>query len=806
MVTTIAAAETEVVALTGRVKKRRDEYLNATSHICAERAHLATQAWKETEGEPLMLRRAKIFKKIMEGLSVAILEDELIVGRQTKYVRGTGPSIEYRPDDVADVFKADKLTTSGVNPAAVSEAEKQSLIADAAYWKSRSVSDLAARAERDVFGDQIERLRKARLVMANEHKPTSSRFVDYGRVINEGLVGIIARAKDRIRKITYSDEKDLDRFYFLQAVIISCEALITFAGRYAAAAEDLAKKESDTRRKEELEEIAEICRKVPAYPASSFREALQSFWFVQISIQLESSGDGMTAGRMDQYLYPYYKHDNENGLLTIQQAAELLGCLWVKFTEIEHLKGAVVRDQSMSSAFQDVTLGGVTMDGKDASNELTYLLLEVARQLKTPQPPLYVRCHKGTPEELWMKAAEVNRDRGDGVPAFLNDEAVQLTLLGYGIPLPAARDWIAMGCVLPMINHACHSGSFVTISTPKVLELALNNGVDPRTGERLGLETGDATEFRSYEELYDAFKKQFEHFLVLLLQRDRMFKEIRRRNYALPFTSALLDDCVERGLSFWEGGVRYPQLALGVSDRGDQNVADSLVAVKKLVFEDRAITMSELLEALRVNFEGKEKIRQMLLAAPKYGNDNDYADEVFDDLSLWLQRRIHQEKELTGFPVRIGRGGATQHYAIGKMVGALPDGRKACEPLADGSLSPMRGADLKGPTAVINSASRVNHTESNTSTLFNIKINPANLGSRENLRKLISLIKTYFERGGYHIQFNLIGRDTLLEAKKHPENYRDLVVRVAGYSAFFVELVPEVQDEIIARTEHTVDW
>ncbi|MBI2958608.1 MAG: hypothetical protein HYY32_07195, partial [Chloroflexi bacterium] len=288
----------------------------------------------------------------------------------------------------------------------------------------------------------------------------------------------------------------------------------------------------------------------------------------------------------------------------------------------------------------------------------------------------------------------------------------------------------------------------------------------------------------------------------VLTRRDNLYKQVRNRYYDLPFTSALIDDCIEHGLSYLQGGMRYPQLSWGVSDRGNQNLADSLVAIKKLVFEDKTIEMGELLGALKANFEGKEKLRQMLLAAPKYGNDDDYADQVFDDVSLWLQRRWGQEKHVLGHPVRLGRGGSTQHYAMGKMIGALPDGRKAYQPLADASMSPMRGADVKGPTAAIVSASRVNHTEVSCSTLFNLKFNPAALNTRENKQKFISLIKTYFARGGYHIQFNLIRRETLLEAKKHPEQYRDLVVRVAGYSAYFVELVPEVQDEIIGRTEH----
>jgi formate C-acetyltransferase len=444
----------------------------------------------------------------------------------------------------------------------------------------------------------------------------------------------------------------------------------------------------------------------------------------------------------------------------------------------------------------------VTGDGKDATNELTYLLLEVVRQVRVPQPPIYLRCHKGTPEELWQTAVEVTVERGDGNPAFLNDAAVLLNFAGLGIPIAVARDWAGGGCIHPHVCHASTGDMGQTINLAKIFELTLNNGVDPVTGKQLGLTTGDPRSFASFDELYAAFKEQVSHVLILMTQHLHMCWQLRNRYYSLPFFSALIDDCMEKGIDYMAGGCRYPQLYFGNYDRGHQNVADSLAAIKKLVYEEHRVGMDELLEALKVNFVGKETLRRALQAAPKYGNDDDYVDDIFDDLSLWMQRRIAQEKHPLGSNQRIHRGGATQHYYLGLTVGALPDGRKAFEPLADGTLSPMRGADVKGPTAVINSASKVNHNEIATSSLFNMKITRSIVRSRDGQRKLASLIKTYFNRGGYHIQFNLMGQEMLLEAKKHREKYRDLLVRVAGYSAYFVELSPEVQDEIIARCEH----
>ncbi|MBI2957693.1 MAG: hypothetical protein HYY32_02500, partial [Chloroflexi bacterium] len=667
MVTTTIGRQTEVVALTERVKKRKDEYLSAPVRICAERSRLVTEAWKETEGEPLIMRRARAFQKIMEGISVSIRDGELIVGSQTRYIRGSGPAVDYRPDDVFEMFRASKLTLQGVAPAEVSEAEKESLLADAAYWKTRSASDAASTAEHEVFGSTIDLLRESRVVSGADGRPTSPRIVDYGKVLDKGLKGIIEEAEKRLARLTFYEAKDADRFYFLKAAIICCKALVSLAHRYAQRAGEMAREETDPVRKRELEEIADICRRVPENPARSFQEAVQSFWFVHLAVNLEPASDCETPGRLDQYLYPFYERDMREGQITPQEAAELLGCLWVKFVEREHVKGALVKDTAMSSQYQDVTIGGVTSDGKDATNDLTYLILEVTRQLRTAQPPIYLRCHSGTPEELWMKAVQVNLDRGDGMPAFLNDQAVLLNLVGRGVPLPEARGWAGIGCVLPVVPHACGCDTFLIFSTCKIFEIALNNGVDPRTGKEVGLKTGDPRDFRSFEELYDAFKTQFEYFLGVLTRRDNLYKQVRNRYYDLPFTSALIDDCIEHGLSYLQGGMRYPQLSWGVSDRGNQNLADSLGAIKKLVFEDKTIEMGELLGALKANFEGKEKLRQMLLAAPKYGNDDDYADQVFDDLSLWLQRRWGQEKHVLGHPVRLGRGGSTQHYAMGKM-------------------------------------------------------------------------------------------------------------------------------------------
>jgi formate C-acetyltransferase len=810
MVTTSTIDEVnKVIALTDRVKKRKEECRAAIPHLCAERSRLVTESWKETEGEPMVIRRAKLFKKVMKGISVVIREGELIVGSQAKYIRGAGPAVDFNPDYAFSLLETEDFKLGGgTRTGEVSEAEKASLLQDARYWKGRAPYDVILKTRREAFGKKIDDLindiYEAMPCLGPITLPASERLSDYGKVMNKGLNGIIAEAKEGLKKLSFSVNGDIKKYYFLQAVIITCEAAIMFAHRYAELARNLAGREGDAIRKKELEKIADICEWVPANPARSFYEALQSFWFIHLTVNLESSCIGQTPGRMDQYLYPFYERDLEEGRITRQEAAELLCCLWVKFEEIEDVKGREYQQAGQLNTTNNITIGGVDKDGRDATNELTYLLLEVTRQLKTAQPLLYLRCHSGTPEELWMKAAEVDRDRGDGNPAFLNDEPVLLNFVSMGIPIQEARDWMGGGCIIPFISHASPPDRPVRFNASKVLELTLNNGVDPRTGKQVGLATGDPRDFSSFNELYDAFKKQYDFFATLLARWHRLFWQVRNDYYSLPFASALMDDCISKGMSYMEGGSRYPQRYWVLADRGHQNVADSLAAIKKLVFEEKKISMTDLLQALKVNFEGKEKLRQMLLAAPKYGNDDGYVDEIFNDLCLWTQRRLTQEKHVLGHNGAMWRGGVTVHYFFGKTVGALPDGRKAWQPLADGSLSPMQGVDVKGPTAVINSASKVNHTEVCVSSLFNMKFFPAVIRSREGIKKFIALIKTYFDRGGYHIQFNLMGQEVLLDARKHPERHRDLLVRVAGYSAYFVDLSPEVQDEIIARTEHTL--
>ena len=795
----------KVIAFTDRVKRGKDAFLSAVPHLSSERSRLVTEVFREAQAEPLDIRRAKMFKNIMEGLPVTIRENELIVGSQTQYVRGASPAVDFNPEHTLELLKGGKITLSSlVRAAEVTEAEKASLLEDANYWKGKSPYDAAVKARREVSGSLIDDFEEARVCVGPLARAVYSRLPDFEKVLQKGLKGVIAEAREALEKVTFSSPDAIDKHYFLQGAIIACEGAIKFAQRYAALAREMAAKEKNADRKKDLEKIADHCQWAPENPARSFHEAVQCFWLTFLCVNLESAYSNETPGRMDQYLYPFYKKDIEAGRITRQEAAEILGCVWVKFAEMDNVRGNVQKQASQANQTQDVTIGGVDKDGKDVTNELTYLLLEVTRQLKTHQPPVYLRIHPGTPPELWLKAVEVNRDRGDGMPAFLNDQAVLFNLVGKGIPIHEARDWAASACVKPEVNHASAAGLSYILSLAKVLEITLHNGVDPQTGKQLGPETGDPDSFSAFEELYEAFKKQVEFFVDKLARSHSLVWQVYTRNYSNPFSSALTDDCIKKGTGYMTGGVRYPEIYFGVRDRGLQDVTDSMAALKRVVFDEKKASMAEVLAALKSNFEGQEKIQQMLLAAPKYGNDDDYVDDIFNDISLWVQRRIHQEKHVMGPNMTTNRSGATFHFYFGKTIGALPNGRRAWEPLADGSLSPVQGMDLNGPTAVVNSASKINHTEVCRATLFNMKFPRNIIQTREGINKLLSLIKTYFDRGGYHIQFNLQSQDELLKAKKNPEKHRDLLVRVAGYSAYFVDLSPEVQDEIIRRTEHTL--
>ena len=798
----------KVNVLTERVKKRRQEYWEMQPHLCSERSRLATLSWKETDGKPTVIRRAKLFQSVLEGIPVVIWKGELVVGSQTRFVRGCYTPVEINPQIGLDECESETPTIgSEVVGIRIPEEDKRAIREDARWWKGKSVCDRMEEIYEQVFGSWAQDAVNARIVPAIQREGMTSTDVNYEKVLNIGLKGVIEEARKEISHLSVFDFDEVHKLHFLQAVILACEAVITYSKRYAQLARELASKEKDSDRRRELEEIAKICEWVPENPTRNFREAVQSFWFCFLALVLEEAGFTQSPARMDQYFYPFYEKDIREGTLTRQDAAEILGCLWVKFLELSTHKGPQQKERTQGSQYSNLTVGGITREGEDATNELSYLILEVVRQVKVHQPHLCLRYHDKMSEDFLVKAIECNRDVHGGIPYFNNDRIVIHNLIDKGIPPEEAWDWAGFGCVHPNLPHRVgQPTSWCHVNLNKVFELTLNNGVDPVSGKKLGIETGDVTSFSSYEKLYDAFKKQFRYWLKRGAQMARIASAAYAETYPVPFHSATLDDCLKNGKDANEsGGMRYPQMAAKALDRGHQNVANSFAAIKKLVFDEKKVTMAELLDALANNFEGKEELRKMCLRAPKWGNDDDEVDGIMKDLWSWSAETITEETNAWGYHIGTARHGLSWHYWAGKATGALPDGRRAFTPLAPGALDPMTGTSTEGLTALINSCSKLTFDRYGLmDAVLNNKLSPSILQTREQIKKVLALVKNYFDRGGLFIQFNVIDKDTLLAAQEHPERYRDLIVRVAGYSAYFVELPRELQDEIISRTEFSL--
>ena len=794
---------------TDRVLDLKQELLHSVEHIAGERSRIVTDSWRETEGQPLDIRRGKLFAAVMEKNPIAIWDGELVVGSQSKYRFGTSPYVDYNPAVAVENLQADEEGASGsssVKDALVSEEDRKTLEEDVAYWQGRSTGDFIRQVEDEKIPWMDDWGKSGLTNVGTMGNPPAVRTVDYGKVIDIGLEGVIAEAQAEIDGLQYGADamEDLRKENFLKGAIIALKGAIEYGHRYSKLAAEKAAAESDPKRKAELERIAEACAQVPGKPARTFFEAVQCFWLIHLCVNLETAFLAESPGRMDQYLYPLYEKDVIiEKTMSRQEAAEILACLMIKFNQQACVKMSYDKKNIPGTHLQDVTICGVDVNGFDASNELSYLMLEVLGQTQMPQPPIYVRYHSKINREVWFKALEVNARRGDGNPALLNDEPRIMSFLDHGIALEDAREWSAAGCAGSIVpKYAIHGGSMGMnyLNMAKIVEYILNDGKDPGTGKQIGLHTGDPREFTCIEDFIDAFKKQFDYLISTLAQMARYTAFVDATNYHMPFTSALLGDCIKNGRDAREGGVRYPQFLFHVSDRGLQDTVDSFTAIKKFVFEEKKTTIDEIVEALACNFEGKEQLRSMLQSAPKYGNDEDEVDDLFGELSVWLQKRIAQENNPFGSKLWSGRSGAVAHVMFGKLTGALPNGRLAWQPLADGFLSPSQGVDENGPTAVFNSASKVDHNINSVGALMNMKFERAQFADKAKLANISSMIETFFNRGGFHIQLNILDHEMLKEAQERPAEFSHLLVRVAGYSAYFVDLPRNVQDEIMVRT------
>jgi formate C-acetyltransferase len=773
--------------------------------ICIEKARLMTESYKRTEGEPEILRRAKALAHTLDNITIFIRDGELIVGNGASMYMGVEMEFYYGP------WPKEEIEALKYEGWSITEKDLKEVEAMNEYWKGRSI---VARCGHSFDDERLWPFMQTGIVLAPWKSKTEGSgggyaesgmglgpgfylmCVDFEKVIQQGLLSIVREAEEELKDLRFFKEGSIEKGHFLNALIMSLNSIVGFAQRFSALATEMAGKEKDPVRKKELETIAEICRRVPANPAQTFHEAIQSFWFTFLMINPSTTA---SIGRMDQYLYPLYKKDVTEGRISDEEVLELLQCLRIKDMELNRISGEANRQKNAGMAkWHNCTIGGQTPDGKDGSNELTYLILEAALRCPTPHHTITLRVHDKTPEALMLKAIEVVKI-GIGMPAFVGDKSYIEFLRNEGISFEIARNYAMSGCLDVALPGNSRIGPYPMFIVPRVLEITMNNGVDPKTGRQLGPKTGDPENFISFDDLMNAFKKQFAYFLGLNAEYNNVFIRANAELFPDPVRTALLADPIKVGRSLLDRTYLFENVAV-LNNVGMMNVADSLTAVKKLVFDEKKFTMKELKAALAANWEGYEEMRKACIAAPKYGNDDDYADSIAVELYQCFAEIAGTFSTVLGGTHKPSAISISSQWPGGAQTGATPEGRFAGACLADGSMSPVRGTDTRGPTAVIKSASKIKQ-DVFQATLLNMKFYPSALATMEDRRKLSSLIRIYFELGGKHIQFNVVGKDTLRAAQKQPEQHRDLVVRVAGYSAYFVKLTKPMQEEIISRTE-----
>ena len=810
--------------------------------IESARAKLITESYKSTEMEPVIMRRAKAFAHILNNIPIVIRDEELIVGSTTVAPRGCQTYPEFSYEWLEGEF--DTVAVRSADPFYISEETKKEIREANSYWKGRTTSELATS------------YMEPETLLAMEHNiftPGNYFYngvghvtVQYEKVLEIGYEGIREEAQQLLDVCDAGDGDYGKKSRFLRAVIISCDAVIAYAQRYAALAEKMASECGDSTRRAELLAIAENCRLVPAKGAGTFYGACQSFWFVQQLLQLESSGHSISPGRFDQYMYPYYEKEIEKGTLTKEAAQELIDCIWVKLNDLNKCRDAASAEGFAGySLFQNLIAGGQNKDGIDVTNDLSFMTIQACMHVQLPQPSFSVRVWNGSPHEFLIKAAELTRT-GIGLPAYYNDEVIIPALVNRGLSLEDAREYNIIGCVEPQKagkTEGWHDAAFFNMCRP--LELVFTQGMD--RGIRIGVETMPVEEMKTFGEFYDAYKKQMNYMIKLLVNADNAIDLAHAERCPLPFLSCMVDDCMKRGMSVQEGGAVYN--FTGPQGFGVANMADSLYAVKKLVFDEHKVSLKEYKEALATNYgkgltkdmvsditesvamgiaqadgeigekeikailqtvieasnmprvkERGERLLKLIEEVPKFGNDIQEVDAFARDVAYTYTRPLQEYRNPRGGIFQAGLYPVSANVPLGAHTGATPDGRLAGTPVADG-VSPSAGKDMNGPTAAANSVARLDHFIASNGTLFNQKFHPSALSGREGLEKFTALIRAYFDQKGSHMQFNVVSRETLIDAQKNPDKYKHLVVRVAGYSALFTTLSRSLQDDIINRTE-----
>ena len=833
---------TEEIPKTERIPRLVAHLYAKMPEIESARARLITESYKATEDKPIVMRRALAFEHILDNIPIIIREDELVVGSSTIAPRGcqTYPEVSYKWLEA----EFETVATRKADPFYIAEQTKKELLAADAYWEGKTTSELATA----LMTEETKKAMEHNIFTPGNYfyNGVGHVTVQYEKVLAIGYRGLIQEMQGELDRCNPGDGDYCTKSQFLKAAIISCEAVIRYARRYALLAGKEAAACTDSDRKQELAQIAANCERVPEYGASTFYEACQSFWFVQQLIQLESSGHSISPGRFDQYMYPYYKKDLEAGKLSREFAQELIDCIWVKLNDLNKCRDAASAEGFAGySLFQNLIVGGQDKEGADVTNDLSFMCITASKHVFLPQPSLSIRVWNKSPHDLLMKAADLTRT-GIGLPAYYNDEVIIPSLMSRGLTLEDAREYNIIGCVEPQKagkTEGWHDAAFYNMCRP--LELVFSNGWDK--GEKISIETGPVENMATFEEFYDAYKKQMEYNISLLVNADNAIDVAHATRCPLPFLSCMVDDCIKRGKTVQEGGAVYN--FTGPQGFGIANMADSLYAVKKLVYDEKKVTMAEYKRALAMNYgqgfdavsageivaeilremnkngmsvdeaqvagmiravmetevpaeEKKryEELRAMIDAVPKFGNDNEEVDMFARDVAYTYTKPLLKYRNPRGGQFQAGLYPVSANVPLGAQTGATPDGRLAHTPVADG-VSPSAGKDVLGPTAAANSVSKLDHGIASNGTLFNQKFHPTALSGEKGLENFVALIRSYFDQKGSHMQFNVVDRQTLLDAQAHPEKYAHLVVRVAGYSALFTTLSKSLQDDIIRRTE-----
>lgn len=784
------------LTMTDRIKRMRDRLIMTDPVVCPERAVIWTEVYKQNESAPPIMKAALALKKTLEEMTITIYDDELIVGNQGSALRATtlSPTVNTWFKDELDKF--DKRDGSRF---LISEETKEKIRAILPYWEGKTVYESTLNLLDPKTIDAMNAL-----VFTCGYtlgKGCGHWLLNFDHVLKGGFKSLREAAQRKLDELDYTDPRGVDQIPLYKAIIITCDAVRSFAMRYSELALRMAEEEKDARRKSELEQIARICARVPYEAPETFAEAVQAIYFVQLITQIESDGTGISLGRLDYMLYPFYKNDLEKGIITKEQAEELLDCLWLKIASIIQ-----IWNEEDSKAFgghpisQAVTLGGMDAKGNDATNELSYMLLETTARVHMPQPSVCVRIHRRTPRDFLLKCVEVIRE-GLGMPAIYNDEIAIPSLMSRGIPIEEARENFAIiGCVeMGIQGKLCAFANSGYFNLVKALEITLNNGVDPVTGLELGLKMGSAEDFASFDDLMNAYLAQIDELLKHMVSVTNVVDTMHARILPLPFVTAITDDCIERGLEVQSGGAKYN--TEGIQAVGVADVTDSLAAIKKLVFEDKALSMKQLMDAIRANFKGYEVVHRMIKKnVPHYGNNNPYTDTIARAVTSHFCHSVEQYRSPRGGIFIPGIYSNSANVPLGAVCSATPNGRKAFAPIAE-ACSPCHGSEQYGPTQAALSVASLDHMLMTNGSQYNQKYHPSALAGESGLNALADLILTYFEAGGYHIQVNVVSADVLRQAQACPEEYRDLVVRVAGYTAFFIDLNRAIQEDIIDRTE-----